>query len=389
MRALICGAGIAGLALAWWLERDGWQVQLVEQADGPRGEGYMIDFFGSGYDAAARMGLLEALNTIQTPIKEVRYVDAAGRSRGRIDYAGLAATFDERVFTFMRGDLEHVLRQALGCRVPIRYGLTVDAVADHHGGAEVTLSDGTVEQVHLLVGADGIHSRVRRLAFGPQQPLLRYLGCHTASYLFDDPHLAARIGQCAVAVAEPGRQLQVYPVPGGRLAAWLVHRTPDAGLPDDPRAAIMAAYAGMGPIADHALAQLPSAGGLYYDVVAQIELDRWCRGPVTLVGDSCQAVSLMAGQGASLAVAGAYVLAQELRHGGTPTEAAQRYQRRMLPFVRAKQRAGRRTAAWLLPRSHGGITVRAQALRLLDLPGGARLLRPAAGPLRASIVTPD
>jgi 2-polyprenyl-6-methoxyphenol hydroxylase-like FAD-dependent oxidoreductase len=387
VKALICGAGIAGLTLAWWLERDGWQITLLERAPGPRDEGYMIDFVGSGYDVAARMGMLARLRDIQTHNTVVRYVDPTGHGRGRFDYDRFAAALDGRAFTFMRGDLERVLYETLGDRVPVRYATTVDAVTEADDVVTVTLSDGTVDRVDLLVGADGIHSRVRELAFGPEQPLLRYLGFHTASYLCDDDGLRSRLGEQFLMVAAPDRQAGLYPTNDGRIAVWLTHRSADPTLPTDPRAALLGTYRAMGGVVDAALRLCPPEQGLYYDQVAQIVLDGWTRGRVTLVGDACQAVSLLAGQGASMAMGGAYVLADELRAGGPPTDAAARYERRMCASVRAKQQAGRRTANWLVPSSRWRIAARALGFTATRLPGGTRLARAALAGVTASVVT--
>jgi len=136
------------------------------------------------------------------------------------------------------------------------------------------------------------------------------------------------------------------------------------------------------------VAHCPVDGGLYYDQVAQIELDGWARGAVTLVGDACQAVSLMAGQGASMAMGGAYVLAEALRRSESVEAAAAHYERSMLPLVRDKQRAGRRTARWLVPGSRWRMNVRTLALSALRLPGLPTLARPAFAVMRASVV-PD
>jgi 2-polyprenyl-6-methoxyphenol hydroxylase-like FAD-dependent oxidoreductase len=152
---------------------------------------------------------------------------------------------------------------------------------------------------------------------------------------------------------------------------------------------VRSAYAGLGELVGRALRHRPPGRGLYYDQVAQIEMDGWTRGPVTLVGDACQAVSLMAGQGASMALGGAYVLADELRRGGPVAAAAARYEQRIRPFVRAKQHAGRRTARWLVPFSRRGIAARRLLLAAARLPGATKRLRPAFAAQRASVVGPD
>jgi len=386
VKAIICGAGIAGLTLAWWLERDGWEVLLVERAPGPRDAGYMIDFVGSGYDVAELMGLLPELADIHTRNAVVRYLAPDGASRGRIDYERLAQAFDGRAFTFMRPDLERVLLRQLGRGVTIRYGLTIDAVDEVGDGVVATLSDGGSEAADLLVGADGIHSRVREVVFGPEEPLVRYLGYHTASYVFTDDALRAEVGDQFMLVAAPDRQAGIYPTNDGRLAVWLVHRSPDPSLPADPAATIRPVYQDLGDLVRRALVHCPSGAGLYYDQVAQIEMDGWTRGHVTLAGDSCQAVSLMAGQGASMALGGAYVLAQELRGGGSLVDATSRYEQRMRPFVRDKQRAGRRTARWLVPDSLWRIRVRGLVFTAARLPGLPKLMRPVLKATSGSVV---
>jgi 2-polyprenyl-6-methoxyphenol hydroxylase-like FAD-dependent oxidoreductase len=379
MKTIICGAGIAGLTLAWWLRRDGWEVILVERAPGPRADGYVMDFFGSGYDVAERMDLLPALARVASPVRELTYLDTAGRRTGGLHYASMVRVLRGRVVSVLRGDLEAVLREAFDRAPDIRYGRSVAAASPAASGILVELTDGTREHADLLVGADGIHSRIREITFGPEPRFLRSLGFRTASYLFDDPDLRAELGDRFAVVAAPGRQVGVYPENKGRLAASLIHRGGPGRLPE--------LLGGLGELADRVLAHCPDGWALYYDEVAQIELDGWSRGPVTLIGDACQAVSLMAGQGASLAMGGAWLLAGELatRPGDVPAALAA-YERVMVPFVRRKQLSGRRTAGWMVPDTRWRIGLRDRLMSLADTPAGPALLRPTLATAGASIV---
>jgi 2-polyprenyl-6-methoxyphenol hydroxylase-like FAD-dependent oxidoreductase len=393
MRAIICGGGIGGLTLAWWLRRGGWQVTVVEKADGPRGGGYVMDFWGAGIEVAEQMGLLPAMGEEHVRISAVEYQDSRGRPHGRIDYPRFATALGGQVFSLRHAALHRILLDAIADRVDIRYGCTVEQIEDGPSEARVTLTGGRVETTDLLVGADGIHSRVRALVFGPEQRWLRPLGYHTAAYQVGDPALRREIGSRVVMIAEPGRQVALYPTANGGLATWLVHRSNDP-IPAAPASTITRSYAEMGDLADRALAHCPDDDCLYYDLVAQIELDRWHAGRTALVGDAAGAVSLMAGQGAVLAMAGAHALAAELAvsseidatpipapDGWAPVSAAlARYEAKFRPPTIHAQSAGRRTARWLVPASRGALRLRAAALRVLDLPGTGPLIRTALAP---------
>lgn len=221
------GAGIAGLTSAWWLERAGWDVLVVEKAPSFRAGGYMIDFFGPGHEVARRMGLLPALEQRRAPISSVTSVDSRGRRRGEISTAAYEAVADG-VISLLRGDLASVIRDDV--RAPIRYGTTVSSIDD----GRVTFSDGSVDVFDLVVGADGVHSQVRELVFGPSSSFVRYLGHHTAAFSVHDPELSARIGYRYQMLTMPNRMIGCYAVRDGSLSALMLYRSSSADLPSDP-----------------------------------------------------------------------------------------------------------------------------------------------------------
>lgn len=367
MKVVVCGAGITGLALANKLARDGIEVVVLERAPAPREQGYMIDFFGPGFDAAEEMGLLPRIRELGYRIEEASLLDARGRRRAAIRYSAFARTMGDRLCGILRPDLERALREQLPAGVDLRFGADVTAVDDLGDHVRVTAGDNAVE-ADVAVGADGVHSAVRRLVFGEDGTFLRYLGFHTAAFVLADPEIAAAVGGRFCLTDSIGRQMGFYGLRDGRVAAFAVHRTTDRRLPADPRATLRHEYRSLGWLVPRALQQCPPAEAVYYDHVAQIDMPRWNRGRVVLAGDACFAVSLLAGQGASLGVAGAWVLGEQLVRAASAEAAFAEYERLMRPVITEKQDVARRSARWFLPAKPAQLVARRAVLRLARLP---------------------
>jgi 2-polyprenyl-6-methoxyphenol hydroxylase-like FAD-dependent oxidoreductase len=388
MRAMVCGAGIAGLTTAWWLTRYGWDVVLVERDRVLRGAGYLIDFGRPGYDVLDRMDLLPRLRGVAQHIPAALFVDSDGSTAARLDFSVAERLMDGRMANVMRGDLARVLYDALPDKVDPRFGATVDSARECMDQVEVTLTDGTEHTVDLVVGADGLRSRIRRLAFGPDERYLRHLGYHTAAYLFTDARIAAELGPEVRMLTLPGRQAGFYRLPDGRAASFLVHQAPEPTVPALPDAAIREAYAGMGWVVDAALDRCPPADQVFYDLVAQVEMPSLSVGHIALVGDAGMAVSLLAGQGASLAAYSGYMLARHVRDAEDIPLALAAYQRDLAPIVARQQRAGRRAANWIIPSARWQITLRDTIVRAAGLPGLSRLLAPLIAGADAHVPVP-
>jgi 2-polyprenyl-6-methoxyphenol hydroxylase-like FAD-dependent oxidoreductase len=243
---------------------------------------------------------------------------------------------------------------------------------------QVKFSDGTTDIFDLVVGSDGVHSQIRKLTFGEEMNFSRFLGYYTAAFILDHPLKSLAARDAFYTLTSPDRLVGVYPIRGGRLAAFFVykaqHPVKDYTF-ETAQEELYKAYDGIGWIVPDLLAQCNSSS-MYFDEVTQIEMPTWSRSRVVLVGDSCQCVSLIAGQGASMAMAGAYILAQELAKAGRDVSVALTgYERRIKPAIEKKQEAGRRLARWFVPGNQLQLSIRDLVMRLTDWPIAGWMLK--------------
>lgn len=379
MDVTVIGGGIAGLALAHQLAPDH-RVTVLEASSGPRGGGYMIDFFGPGYFAAERMGIIDALSARGHVFEGVRYGTPDGAETGRIDVGPLVAAAGGRYFSILRPEVELGLLAVLPDAVDLRYGARAVAVRDaalvgagSPRRAVVELADGTTLESDLVVACDGVRSAVRG-QIAPGHGGIVPMGYRVASYLYQDPQLAEELGDRMLMTDTVRRVGWAYAAGDGRVGAMFAERT-DAALTERPvpdRARLQHEFAGLHPQVDRALAHAPES--FYDDFVAQAVAPRWSRGRIALAGDAAHAPSLLAGQGTSLAIAGAEALARSLRAAGPHVEVGlTEYERRWRPTVDAAQRAGRRSASFFTPSGRAQLRFQQIARRAVTLPGASRL----------------
>jgi 2-polyprenyl-6-methoxyphenol hydroxylase-like FAD-dependent oxidoreductase len=384
MSVLIVGAGVAGLTTAYWLRRAGHEVRVIERAAWPRREGFMIDFYGPGYAVAEEMGMISQLEKIHREIATWSFETMTGDPLFSVPYVEVRRRlFGGRHFNFLRSDLVHLLLSRVCDHVEVRCGVSLEMLRPCGPYVAASLTDGSSMVCDLVVGAGGVHSRTRRLWLGGGDSWERYLGLDAAAFSIDDAAIRSAVGDELRTLTGPGRQVTVYPAGGDRVGLFFVHER-DRTLEDRSASGIAnelrSVYDGFGGVVPALLSAIGRARDLYYDAVAQVILPQWSLGRVVLVGDACQCVSPLGGQGASLAMAGARSLVKELVAAeGEVGSALSSYERRMRPAVSRAQEAGRRMARWIAPRSKVKMLARDLALRASVWPIASSVMRHALG----------
>jgi 2-polyprenyl-6-methoxyphenol hydroxylase-like FAD-dependent oxidoreductase len=369
MRVLIVGAGIAGPTLAYWLHRLGCRPTLVEWAPELRRGGYLVDFWGAGFDVAERMGIVAELRRKGYHLLEARAVGRDGRRIASFEPSAFVGSTD-RYVTIARSDLAAAVHRALDEHVETIFRDTVEAIDDDGHHVSVTFRSGTRRSYDLVVGADGLHSRVRLLAFGAQERFENHLGMVVAA--FDVADYRPRDERVAVMHADVGFQLLRMSLHDD-VTMFLLTLRASGNVPlDNPaeqQALLRRRLAHARWETPVILDAMGRARTFYVDRVSQIRMPSWSRGRVVLVGDAAACPSLLAGQGSALAMVEAYVLAVELaRANGDHLTAFARYQARLAPLLRSKQDAAKGLALAFAPRNRVQLAVRNTAFRLLGLP---------------------
>ncbi|MFE3754686.1 FAD-dependent oxidoreductase [Nocardia tengchongensis] len=375
-RALIVGAGIAGLAAALRLHQQGWDVVVVERAPSRRSSGYLLNLHGPGYAAAERLGLVPALTRRDIGFFTSVLVHADGREKLRIPADVTEAAVGKRALSLFRGDLESALYDAVADFADIRFGTTLQAIVQAPGEVVVTLDDGTRLRGELLVGADGVHSRVRELVFGSEPEYFVDLGHMVGAFpLRTAPEqLPEGFGTTYIG---PGRTAAVMNLGPERSSAFFTYRSPDpqAELSLDAGPALTRAFGDLGGGVAEALHQFDPAT-VYFDSVGQIVMDRWSRDRVVLLGDAAWCVTVFAGYGAALALDGADRLGATLAaHGDDIPAALDAWETSLRPEVNKRQALARKGISRFAPPSRTHVWAGELMLRAIQLPGIRTLVR--------------
>jgi 2-polyprenyl-6-methoxyphenol hydroxylase-like FAD-dependent oxidoreductase len=378
LNVLISGAGIAGPTLAYWLARYGFTPIIVEQAPRLRTGGYVIDFWGAGFEVADRMRLIPEIRRAGYAVRDVKVVDDAGRRVSGFPAAVFTPAAGAGFTSVPRGDLAQIIYSAIGGRVETLFGDTIRAIDQRADSVTVTFDHHPPRTFDLVIGADRLHSRVRAIAFGPQARFERYLGIKVAA--FQVAGYRPRDELVYVMYPQVGQEVSRFSMRNDRTMFLFTFADADPAVPvtiEEQKRRLRSRFGTGEWECSRILAALDGVHDLYFDRVSQIEMPAagglWTKGRVALVGDAAFCVSLLGGQGSALAMTAAYILAGELRRaGGDHQRAFAEYERGFAPFVATKQRAARRFAGVFAPHSRVSLMLRNQVFRLLSVPLVAR-----------------
>lgn len=372
MKIAINGAGIAGPALAFWLLKSGHEVLLIEESPKLRTGGYIIDFWGIGYDIAEKMGLISRIRELGYQVREVRFVDRFGKKSGGFSVDVFGRMTNGRFTSLRRSDLASTIYHALGEKVETIFGDSVSGIEDKGSCLRLSFDRSSPREVDLVIGADGLHSRIRRIAFGPEAGFEVSLGYHVAA--FEVEGYRPRDELVYVSHGVPGKQISRFTERDNKTLFLFIFRDEYMGArspsSERERKSVLAdVFSDVGWECPNILAAMENVSDIYFDRISQIRMDSWTKGRVALIGDAAACVSLLAGEGTGLAMAEAYVLAGELSAcGGDLIAAFSRYQERMMPFLKRKQESAVKFAGSFAPKSAFGIGFRNLVTRLLGIP---------------------
>ena len=377
---LISGASIAGPALGYWLQRYGFRVTIVERAPALRPGGYAVDVRGAGLDVLKRMDLSDAARRENTDTLATSFVDENGKRAATMDRGfGVADANDVEI---MRGDLARILYEATREHVTYVFSDAISALEESADGVRVSFNVRPAETFDMVIGADGVHSHVRRLAFGDEAQFMHTLGSYMA--IFSAPnHL--ELDRWQLIYNQPGRVVSIKTARGNAIvtvAAFFSSAplTYDYRDLEQQKRLTAAAYADAGWELPRLLSAMQQAPDFYFDSTCQIRMPRWSQGRVTLVGDACCCPSPLSGQGTGLALVGSYVLAGELANAaGDHTTAFANYERVMRPFAERNQAGAEGIAKGFAPQTPREIRRRNFALKVMNfLPGKDFMFKMAA-----------
>jgi 2-polyprenyl-6-methoxyphenol hydroxylase-like FAD-dependent oxidoreductase len=356
LEVLISGAGIAGCTLAYWLTRNGHSVTVVERSGSLRSSGSPVDVRGPAVDVAERMNIATHLREASIRLEGMTLLDWCGRRVARVDITALRSSIVPKDMEIARGDLARILHQASASHADYIFGDSIKALTQDEMGADVTFEHSRSRRFGLVIGADGLHSIVRRLAFGADSEFVQHAGLYAATVSL--PASSDHEREMFM-LNTPGKLVALHPRQGAPLA-YFVFWHPEIPEFDytnlnQHKSILERTFAGIGWRVPEFLDAVRVARDIYFDSVARVDVANWARGRIALLGDASSCVSLF-GDGSTLAIAGAYELAKALAESpADPQGAFSRYQAVHGKLVASKQKNLMFMASRIVPKTSTGI----------------------------------
>ena len=356
LEVLISGAGIAGCTLAYWLTRNGHSVTVVERSGSLRSSGSPVDVRGPAVDVAERMNIATHLREASIRLEGMTLLDWGGRRVARVDITALRSSIVPKDMEVARGDLARILHQASANHADYIFGDSIKALVQDEMGADVTFEHSRPRRFDLVIGADGLHSIVRRLAFGADSEFVQHAGLYAATVSL--PASSDHEREMFM-LNTPGKLVALHPRQGAPLAYFVFWHPeiPEFDYTDlnQHKSILERTFAGIGWRVPEFLDAVRVARDMYFDSVARVDVANWARGRIALLGDASSCVSLF-GYGSTLAIAGAYELAKALAESPADLQGAfSRYQAVHGKFVASKQKNLMFMASRIVPKTSTGI----------------------------------
>lgn len=356
MRVLISGAGVAGLTTAYWLSRYGYTPTIIERAPELLTGGYKIDVRGSALQVLKMMGIYDAVVADSTHMQGALLVDKNGRTINEMSGDAFGHRVGEDV-EIIRGKLCHILKKTIP-DIEFIFGDTIQEISELTDSMQVKFKKNKPREFDLVIGADGLHSTVRQLAFGDESRYLRGLGLYLC--VFTIPNYL-NLNRLEIQYSEIGKVAAVWSANEERdmKACFGFSATSskiDLNNREQQQQVLKKIYNGINWEVPRLLKMMPEATDFYFDAAAQIHMDHWSQGRVVLVGDAGYCASPMSGQGTSLAFIGAYVLAGELATAkGNYKIAFEKYESAMRHYVKVNQELGITAAKFMKSQGNNNI----------------------------------
>lgn len=372
---LIVGAGIAGPAFAYFLQRYGMRPVIVERASKLRLDGQTIDLRDEGKEIVRRMGIESKIREKITHDQGVLMVDSQGRTRASFAVNDIGENGYVAEIEILRGEFATILYESTRDNAEYIFGDYPESIDDDGDQVQVKFGSGMTRKFDLVIGADGIHSKTRQLVFGNTP--ISYTDLYIAYF--------------AIPVAESDSNWsRWYNAPGGRCIilrpdnqnmtrVLLFFRSKERGYErldvDAQKSLLQKVFADAGFEASRVLRDLSNTDNFYFDCAGQVKMDRWTRGRVALIGDAGYCPSLLTGMGTNMAFVGAYILAGELARHRDYNEAFKQYEILMRPYVAETQKLFPGYASAITPKTRAGIAFRNAILSITSKPAVAPLLK--------------